>query len=289
MLETPTILLIEPDETNLTQRVLTSKPQDQWVSIEIPDIFNGDRTIKRIYRADGVILNPMNYWIENNKVVIIDDPDTDYTLLYNSSSSGSYSEENFTNISISNYLTSKGEILTVPIKIDVNDTSGLATATIDLIYNSSVVNVLSVNNSDFDAFIPNIDNNLSKVRMVAYQTGISGLGPGEVNFADVTLQAVGNNSESSRLNLSIITLKNNSGIVVPFNTFNGTFKIGLIGDFSGDEEVDAWDITYLARYIAEITGYEHITSGDVSGDGILDSWDCTYLARAIAGIPGYNL
>ena len=289
MLETPTILLIEPDETNLTQRVLTSKPQDQWVSIEIPDIFNGDRTIRRIYRADGVLLNPMNYWIENNKVIIIDDPDTDYTILYNSTSSGNYSDENSTNISISDYLTSNGEILTVPIIIDVNDPSGLATATIDLMYNSSVVNVLSVNNSDFEAFIPNIDNNSGKVRMVAYQTGISGLGPGEVNFADVTLQAIGNYSESSQLNLSIITLKNNSGIAVPFNTFNGTFKISLIGDFSGDEEVDSWDITYLARHIAGITGYEQITSGDVSGDGIVDSWDCTYLARAIAGVPGYSV
>ena len=62
-----------------------------------------------------------------------------------------------------------------------------------------------------------------------------------------------------------------------------------LGDFSGDGTTDAWDITYLARHIAGILGYETLYSDDISGDGVVDVWDCTYLARAIAGIPGYNL
>jgi len=61
------------------------------------------------------------------------------------------------------------------------------------------------------------------------------------------------------------------------------------GDFSGDGTTDAWDITYLARSIAGIPGYEVLSSDDISGDGVVDIWDCTYLARSIAGIPGYNL
>ena len=60
------------------------------------------------------------------------------------------------------------------------------------------------------------------------------------------------------------------------------------GDFSGDGGVDAWDITYLARSITGIPGYDTLSSGDVSGDGVVDAWDCTYLARAIAGVPGYE-
>ena len=62
-----------------------------------------------------------------------------------------------------------------------------------------------------------------------------------------------------------------------------------LGDFSGDSTTDAWDITYLARSIAGIPGYEALHSGDISGDGVVDVWDCTYLARAIAGIPEYNV
>ena len=69
----------------------------------------------------------------------------------------------------------------------------------------------------------------------------------------------------------------------------GAPGISRKGDFSGDGTTDSWDITYLARSITGIPGYESLSSGDVSGDGVVDAWDCTYLARAIAGVPGYNL
>ena len=67
---------------------------------------------------------------------------------------------------------------------------------------------------------------------------------------------------------------------------SGTYNTG---DFSGDFTTDAWDITYLARHIAGIFGYEILHSGDISGDSAVDAWDITYLARAIAGVPGYNV
>ena len=67
---------------------------------------------------------------------------------------------------------------------------------------------------------------------------------------------------------------------------SGTYNTG---DFSGDSTTDAWDITYLARHIAGIFGYEILHSGDISGDSAVDAWDITYLARAIAGVPGYNV
>ena len=70
---------------------------------------------------------------------------------------------------------------------------------------------------------------------------------------------------------------------------NHTAKTELPGDYSGDGTTDSWDITYLARSITGISGYDTLSSGDVSGDGVVDAWDCTYLARAIAGVPGYVL
>ncbi|MCK4676565.1 MAG: hypothetical protein KAT48_00410 [Bacteroidales bacterium] len=68
---------------------------------------------------------------------------------------------------------------------------------------------------------------------------------------------------------------------------DATLKVFLKGDFSGDDTTDSWDITYLARSISGIPGYDVLSSGDVSGDGMVDAWDCTYLARAIVGVPGY--
>lgn len=64
---------------------------------------------------------------------------------------------------------------------------------------------------------------------------------------------------------------------------------GIKGDFSGDGRVSPWDITYLARHYAHLSGYENIYSYEVSSDGNLTPWDITYLARAIARITGYNL
>ncbi|TFH41793.1 MAG: carboxypeptidase regulatory-like domain-containing protein, partial [ANME-2 cluster archaeon] len=72
----------QTDISNLTQHVLISKSQNKWVIIEIPDIFNGLRTLKRIYRSDGLILDSKNYWIKDEKIIIVDDPDTNYTILY---------------------------------------------------------------------------------------------------------------------------------------------------------------------------------------------------------------
>ncbi|MCK4676569.1 MAG: hypothetical protein KAT48_00430, partial [Bacteroidales bacterium] len=117
----------------------------------------------------------------------------------------------------------------------------------------------------------------------------TGVGPGTIKFANITLQAMGNRTEISPLNLEVVTLKNNTGISVPYQVLNGTFEIGLSGDFSGDDVVDSWDCTYLVRHLVGLLGYETIIDKDISGDGVVDAWDCTYLARAIAGIPGYSV
>lgn len=171
----------------------------------------------------------------------------------------------------------------------MNDTSGLSGATIHLTFNASVVNVIFVANSDFDMLVPNVNNSLGIATLVAAQTGSAGTSQGVIKFADVTLMAVGATSKSSPLNLEIVAIKNNDGINTPSQLSNGTFVIGINGDFSGDSTTDAWDITYLARSIAGIPGYETLSSGDISGDGVVDMWDITYLARAIAGMQEYNV
>ncbi|TFH39846.1 MAG: hypothetical protein E4G94_10540 [ANME-2 cluster archaeon] len=62
---------------------------------------------------------------------------------------------------------------------------------------------------------------------------------------------------------------------------------GIKGDFSGDGNVNGWDMVYLARHLASINNYENIYCYEVSGDvpiPALNGWDIVYLARAIAGI-----
>ena len=104
-----------------------------------------------------------------------------------------------------------GDSTTVPILIYVTDPTGLGAATIELHYNSSVVNVTSALDSDFDVITPNIQNSLGYTRIVAYQSSQFGVGPGTILFANVTLQSVGTAGDSSLLSLSVITLSNNTG------------------------------------------------------------------------------
>ena len=85
-----------------------------------------------------------------------------------------------------------------------------------------------------------------------------------------------------------VTFKVTDGVLVA----NKTIEINvndIRGDYSGDGFTDAWDLTYLARFIGGIQGYEVLYSDDVSGDSTVDAWDITYLARAIAWIEGYQI
>lgn len=69
--------------------------------------------------------------------------------------------------------------------------------------------------------------------------------------------------------------------------------IMILGDFSGDGCVDVYDITYLARHIVRLQGYEDVYSAEVSTypdpEGVLDAYDITYLARAIVRLSGYTI
>ena len=62
---------------------------------------------------------------------------------------------------------------------------------------------------------------------------------------------------------------------------------GLLGDVDGNGDVDAEDLTILARHVAGIEQIEDQTllaSADVDGDGDVDAEDLTKLARYVAGI-----
>ncbi|MCK4676567.1 MAG: putative Ig domain-containing protein [Bacteroidales bacterium] len=179
--------------------------------------------------------------------------------------------------------------ITISIWINVTEPSGLGAATVNLTVDPQVLSLISVNGSDFDSNTSYIDNDNGTVRIVAYQTGGTGVGPGIIRLANVTVQTIGNYSDTSPMDLEVETFKNNTGVGIPYYVTDGTFLIVSDGDFSGDGTTDSWDITYLARSITGIPGYEPLSSGDVSGDGVVDAWDCTYLARAIAGVPGYDV
>jgi len=111
--------------------------------------------------------------------------------------------------------------------IMINNVTYLGVADITLTFNSSVVHIVSANNSDFDWFWPVINNSVGTVRMGGMDFG-DGL-YGNVKFAEVTLKAVGEHGEISALNMSISELKEAGPeeISIPAMVDNGTAFINL--------------------------------------------------------------
>ncbi|HUV56463.1 MAG TPA: right-handed parallel beta-helix repeat-containing protein [Dehalococcoidales bacterium] len=186
---------------------------------------------------------------------------------------------------------------TVTLTIDTN-TAFLGAATIDLIFDPRVVEVVAGENSVFDTLTVNPDyahfgDDTQIARFVANQAFEAGVNAtGGVVVAEVKLNAVGSTMDESPLTLEVITLKDNKGDTIPLTLgANDSIAIvGGIGDADRSGKVDAFDCVYIARAIAGFPGWSIDTpTMDVSGDDMVDAWDCTYLARHLVGILGYPL
>ncbi|MCG7849485.1 MAG: hypothetical protein MIO93_09955 [ANME-2 cluster archaeon] len=121
-----------------------------------------------------------------------------------------------------------GESVTVPVYIDVAESEGIVFASVNLTYDNSIVNVTSVTNSDFYDITFDVNNFEGFTLITGNQSGITGVGPGNIKLADITFQTVGKyGSEISELEFNDVILEsseNNIVYKVPFKLINGTFK-----------------------------------------------------------------
>jgi len=130
-----------------------------------------------------------------------------------------------TTVSISDVFAEPGENAVTQIRID--NVTNLGVADINFTFDSSVVHIVSVNNSDFEFLWPVINNSagIARIGGIDYGDGLNG----NVSFAEVTLKAVGNRDETSALNLSINVLKEAGAIEtpIPASVDNGTAVLNL--------------------------------------------------------------
>ena len=79
---------------------------------------------------------------------------------------------------------------------------------------------------------------------------------------------------------------------IPIEVRNADFSVTggrANGDVDTHEGLDARDVSYLAKHVAEIPGYETLYGdGDVDTHEGLDARDVSYLAKHVAEIPGYE-
>lgn len=140
-------------------------------------------------------------------------------------------ESGFVTVHIDAVSAEKGDEVTVPIQISGLGGDGLSSARITLSYDPDVVKILSVANSDFDEFVPNIEK--GQVRMIGFQTGLEGV-TGDVTFAQLHLKAVGKDGTTSVLGLEVHELVDNAGtLLVERNDYKveaGSFTVGRAGE-----------------------------------------------------------
>ena len=115
---------------------------------------------------------------------------------------------------------------TVTVPIMVNDVTNLGGGEINVTFNSSIVHVTNVTEGDMNLFAYNINNASGWVYINAisiYESGQSG----DVVFAYINLTAVGNETDASPLNITVVDdeLFNITYYDIPYTASNGTFTI----------------------------------------------------------------
>ena len=170
--------------------------------------------------------------------------------------------------------------------IMINDVTDVATATVKVTYDPSVIVVTDADKGDFQSFIFNLEHaNEGWVKVGAYQTG-EGLS-GDVKLAKLTITPKGSYGEFSNLDIDVEELQDSEYNPMDADVIDGFFYIGVNGDVNADRVVDSDDSLYIASGIAGIEELK-VGASEVSGDGIVDAYDCVYLARHAAGISGYE-
>jgi len=172
--------------------------------------------------------------------------------------------------------------------IMINDVTDVATATVNVTYDPSVIVVTDAEKGDFPSFISNLEHaNDGWVKVGAYQTG-DGLS-GDVKLAKLTITPKGSYGKFSDLGIDVEELQDSGFNTIDAEVMDGFFYIGKNGDVNADRTVDSYDCVHIARWIVGVEGYElEEGAADVSGDRIVDAYDCVYLVRHIAGISGYE-
>ena len=192
-----------------------------------------------------------------------------------------------TTVSIENVSAELGE--TVTTQIMIKNAKNVSSATVNLTYNSSVIQIISAKNSDFGTFVPNLKYKDNVARIVAFHTEPLN---GNVKLAEITLKAI--NAGSSPLNLEVETLKDLEGNQIQYAINNGLFTVISIDltitDISTPPTIYANQSNTINAYISN-KGNKDITSFKVTlnaNNSLVDTQNVEYLEAGKNTIIKFN-
>jgi len=174
-----------------------------------------------------------------------------------------------TTIRIDDYSVEPGNTITVPIRI--NNTVNMCGCEIDFTYNPSVVHVTGVTRGDLRySFEFNVND--SSGCMQANALDVEGLS-GNVTFAYLNLTAVGDDGDTSPLNIASANIFDINYTTIAYTVNSGSFTI-LSRDLVITKTSELWvvmeDKTYNITYTVTNTGsgYAGASTTSVTIDGV---------------------
>jgi|LGVF01.1.fsa_nt_gb hypothetical protein len=126
-----------------------------------------------------------------------------------------------TTVSITGATADPGDTVTVPLMINNMDNYG--TGTINIEYNPAVTHITDVtSSSDSSVTAKNINNTIGLAKISAWNIdGVSG----DIIFADVKINVVGNGGDSTPLTITVVTLQDASYTEISPTVSDGSFTI----------------------------------------------------------------
>jgi formylglycine-generating enzyme required for sulfatase activity len=115
-----TLLDIDITETKMTVSLQVPK-ESGWICYRTPLAFMGQREIDEVRTSDGRVISTLNWWIEDNMLYVLDDPDTTYLLVYDKKYSASDTHTGSIDFNRSEYVgaTSTATVIVADQDMDV--------------------------------------------------------------------------------------------------------------------------------------------------------------------------
>ena len=179
---------------------------------------------------------------------------------------------------------------TVTVPVNITDNPGLASVTLTINYDPSVLEYTGAQFSSAFTSLPGssslVNPQNGKVTLTWVVT--SGECDADGTFAELSFTVLADAAEGA----SPVTITYNPNSIcdealenVPAQAENGAVNVSrrLPGDVNGDDEVNNKDALLTLRYVAQFTVDADIDAMDVNADGSVDAKDALLLLRYAAG------
>ena len=231
-----------------TMIVQTQKYEGCWIWVAADDPYNNTRPVVQIIRSDGKILDPMNYWVVNNRIYFVDDPEENYTVIWTIHDAAVNGFSTSKTGCLPKETVGEGRSLQITIQVE-NHRDSTETFNVTIYANASQVGTLQII-----------------------------LNSAENGTLDFTWDTIGFLKGNYLLKATIDALLGET------DTIDNTLEYGytlvtLAGDVDGNRKVDIFDIVRMAgAYGTKLSDPGYISNGDIDGDGDIDIFDIVIAA-----------